>query len=122
MNVEPCSVKRFRALQGRKRRRGLSSFEIGETEPMLELCVARPAGDRFLSDSCGLGQTAQLEIAQHQTAVGFQTVWSDLPGAFETGGGSGIVVGVQSGLGGTQEGLNSRCLCPDATAGSQQQQ
>ena len=58
VDVETRSVERRRALQGGQRRRGLSSFEVGESEPMLQLGVARPARDGLLSDSRSFAQTA----------------------------------------------------------------
>ena len=106
VDVEARPVERYGTLQGRQGRSGLAGFEVSQPEPMLQLGIARPADDRFLSDPCGLGQTAQLQIAQHQAAAGLQTVGRDLPGAFEAGGGAGIVVGIEGGLATSEQGLN----------------
>jgi hypothetical protein len=65
---------------------------------MLQLSVARPAGDGLLSDLLCFSQPAQLEKAQYKAAVGLQIVRRDLPGMFEAGGGTGIVVSVQGGV------------------------
>jgi len=70
VNVGASAVERLGRLQRRLRRRDLSGFEVGETEPMLQLGIARPTNGRFFAELRGFVQASQLQIAQYQAAVG----------------------------------------------------
>ena len=120
VNVEMAVVEGFRTLQSLHGRPILPSLEVGESKPMLELRVLRPAGDGFTTDLRGFSQPAQLEKAQYQAAVGGKIVRSHLPGTFEAGGGAGVVVGIQRSLTASQQRVNAWRLRPGNGAGCQQ--
>ena len=112
VNVEMAALEGFGTLERLQRRRVLPRFEVGESEPMLELGVPRPTGDGFLSDLHGFRQPSQLEISSAPVRGWLEDFRGNLPGAFETGGGARIVVSIERRLAASEQLLNARRLRP----------
>src|SRR5581483_4309365 len=75
LNVKLSRLQALCRMKGIERRRILAGFEIGESHPVLQLRIARPARHRFLAELQGLIETAHLEKGQQQAAMRSQIVW-----------------------------------------------
>ncbi len=108
MDVKVGAVQFFGALESRERLLVSAGFEIHQTQPVLNLCVLRPARRGRGSDPFRFPQSSCFQVGEQQAPVGLEILRGALAGLLKVGGGTRQIARVERRLAASDQSLDLR--------------